>query len=193
VLHQNPLLTLLGRRGRGEVVEVLCRRPAHAWSVRDLARFADVGPMAASRAVRELSALGAVEVLRPGRDARIRLLAASPAGAWLAALAVPDLRAAVGEAFAKAYRRPPGVTRLSRWIHPDDDAASPLCPTRIAILTHRDPEAALAPAGAALDAVRRKGLAAPDVSAWSVASLEPRDAVARAILAGVALPARSGR
>lgn len=184
VLLDNPLLQMLGRRGRGAVVEVLRRGPAHGWSVRDLARFADVAPVVASRTVRELAALGAVEVLRPGRDAQVRLTPGTPAGAWLAALRVPDLRDAVCQAFARRYRFPLGVTRVANWRHPHDDQASPLAPTRIAIITNRLEEDALEAAGPALDAVRAMGLPTPDVSAWTAAALRDGDAVAKAILAG---------
>lgn len=91
MLQDNPILLVLGRRGRGAVVEALVRNPRRAWSVRDLARLADVQPMAASRAVRELEALGAVEIVRPGREAQVRFLPRSVAGAFLSTLEVPDL------------------------------------------------------------------------------------------------------
>ncbi|MES2153653.1 MAG: hypothetical protein V4510_00775 [bacterium] len=91
MLVENPLLAFLGRRGRGAVVEALRRNPARLWSVRDLARFADVAPMVASRAARELQALGALDVVRPGREVRMRFLPDSPAGFFLANLEVPDV------------------------------------------------------------------------------------------------------
>jgi hypothetical protein len=191
VLEPNPLLALLGRRGRGAVVEALRRNPRREWSVRELARFADVAPMVASRAVRELAALGAVEALRPGRDVRARFLPGSPAGAWLAGLVVPDLRQAVADGFARRYPWPAGVTRLVLWRHPDDDPASPESPTRIAVLTNRDPAEALEAAGSALDGLRVAGLPIPDLSAWVAGELSQEDPVARAILGGLPLTSRS--
>jgi hypothetical protein len=187
VLPDNPLLTLLGRRGRGAVAETLLRAPQRTWSVRDLARFADVAPMVASRTVRELAALGAVEVLRPGRDARIRLRFGSPAARWLAASGAPDLHGEAAAAFATAYGAVPGVTRLLRWRHPDDEPADPLAPLRIALVTARSPEAALDAAGPGLDALAREGWPAPEVTAWRPADLRGEDPVARAIAAGIPL------
>ncbi|MFO1533515.1 MAG: hypothetical protein ABR562_07470 [Thermoplasmatota archaeon] len=94
MLIDNPILAFLGRRGRGAVVEALRRNPGRQWTVRDLARFADVAPMVASRAARELVALGALEAVRPGREARMRFLPGSVAGRFLAALDVPDVERA---------------------------------------------------------------------------------------------------
>ena len=90
MLNDNPLLAFLGRRGRGAVVEALRRNPNRSLSVRELARLADVAPMVASRAVRELEALRAVAVARRGREVAVRLDAASPAGAFLATVKVPS-------------------------------------------------------------------------------------------------------
>lgn len=90
MLNDNPLLAFLGKRGRGAVVEALRRNAQRPLHVRELARLADVAPMVASRAVRELRALGAVEVGRRGREVTVRLDAATTAGAFLAAVAVPD-------------------------------------------------------------------------------------------------------
>lgn len=90
MLNDNPLLAFLGKRGRGAVVEALRRNPGRALHVRELARLADVAPMVASRAVRELEALRAVAVTRRGRDVAVRLDAATKAGAFLAAVAAPD-------------------------------------------------------------------------------------------------------
>jgi DNA-binding transcriptional regulator YhcF (GntR family) len=90
VLNDNPLLAFLGRRGRGAVVEALRRNAGRFLHVRELARLADVAPMVASRAIRELEALRAVEVSRRGKSLAIRLDAASRAGAFLATVAVPD-------------------------------------------------------------------------------------------------------
>lgn len=90
VLNDNPLLAFLGRRGRGAVVEALRRNRGRPLHVRELARLADVAPMVASRAVRELQALRAVEVSRTGRLLAARIDPGSPAGAFLAAVEVPD-------------------------------------------------------------------------------------------------------
>ena len=90
MLNDNPLLAFLGRRGRGAVVEALRRNRARPLHVRKLARLADVAPMVASRAARELQALRAVEVSRSGRLLAIRLDARTPAGAFLATVDVPD-------------------------------------------------------------------------------------------------------
>lgn len=91
MLHDNPILVMLGRRGRGAVVEALVRNPRRAWGVRDLARLADVSPMTASRTVRELSLLGAVQVRRAGRESEVRFLPDSVVGAFLARLDAPDV------------------------------------------------------------------------------------------------------
>lgn len=90
MLNDNPLLAFLGKRGRGAVVEALRRNPGKALHVRELARLADVAPMAASRAVRELEALGAVDVRRKGRDVAVRLDEATKGGAFLATVTAPD-------------------------------------------------------------------------------------------------------
>ena len=90
MLNDNPLLAFLGKRGRGAVVEALRRNPGHALHVRELARLADVAPMVASRALRELEALGALDISRRGRDVTARLDAASKAGAFLATVTAPD-------------------------------------------------------------------------------------------------------
>lgn len=91
MLNDNPLLAFLGRRGRGAVVEALRRNPNRALSVRELARLADVAPMVASRAVGELRRFGAVALQQDGKALRVRFLAGSPVGAFLARLDVPDL------------------------------------------------------------------------------------------------------
>lgn len=90
MLHDNPLLAFLGKRGRGAVVEALRRNPGRPLHIRELARLADVAPMVASRAVRELDALRAVVVTRRGRDVTVRLDATTKAGAFLADAQVPD-------------------------------------------------------------------------------------------------------
>lgn len=91
MLNDNPLLAMLGRKGRGAVVEVLRRSSRKAWGIRELAQFAAVDPMTASRAVGELEALGAVEVRRRGRDVEVRWRPDSVAGAWLSAIEAPEL------------------------------------------------------------------------------------------------------
>ena len=90
MLNDNPLLAFLGKRGRGAVVEALRRNPGRALHVRELARLADVAPMVASRAVRELEALRALQVARRGREVEVRLDAGTKAGAFLASVAAPD-------------------------------------------------------------------------------------------------------
>jgi len=186
VLLDNPLLTLLGRRGRGAVVEALRRAPRRSWTVRDLARFADVPPAVASRAARELAALGAVGFQRPGRDGAVRFLPESRAGAWLAALDAPDVRGETARAFAAAYRPVAGFVGLRRWTDPGDDPVSPLAPCRIAVLVRRGEEAAVDAIGPALDAVREAGLPAPEAAVFRVDRLGD-DAMGQAILAGAPL------
>ena len=90
MLNDNPVVVMLGRRGRGAVVEALRRNPGRMLHVRELARLADVPPMVATRAVRELSALRAVVVRREARRVAVRLDAQSRVGAFLATLEVPD-------------------------------------------------------------------------------------------------------
>jgi DNA-binding transcriptional regulator YhcF (GntR family) len=90
VLNDNPLLSFLGKRGRGAVVEALRRNPQRMLKVRELGRLADVAPMVASRAFRELEALGAVQVSRKGRKLAVRLDLSTVAGRFLGSLAVPD-------------------------------------------------------------------------------------------------------
>lgn len=89
MLNDNPLLAFLGRRGRGAVVEALRRNRNRNLSVRELARLADVAPMVASRAVRELEALRALAVQRRGRNVAVRLDGDNPAGRFLATVDVP--------------------------------------------------------------------------------------------------------
>lgn len=90
MLNDNPLLAFLGRKGRGAVVEALRRNTNRPLHVRELARLADVAPMVASRATRELQSLGAVELSRQGRLLAMRLNPDSRAGAFLAKVVVPD-------------------------------------------------------------------------------------------------------
>ena len=90
MLNDNPLLAFLGKRGRGAVVEALRRNRGRPLHVRELARLADVAPMVASRAIRELGALRAVEVSRRGKLLAVSLDADTAAGAFLASVEVPD-------------------------------------------------------------------------------------------------------
>lgn len=181
VLRDNPVLTMLGRRGRGDVVQALLEAP-RTWSVRALARAAGVHAATAARTVKELEALGAVDVVRPGRDARLRLNA-SPVAQALAALRVPDVRGRAAATFAAAYgHRAPCL----RWQAPGEHDADPLVPTRIAVRAEDD--AAVDAVGPALDAVRAAGWPAPDITWHDV--LDPADATARAILQGTPLTAR---
>ncbi|MEK6976327.1 MAG: hypothetical protein AABY18_08305 [Candidatus Thermoplasmatota archaeon] len=90
MLNDNPLLAFLGKRGRGAVVEALRRNPGRPLHIRELARLADVAPMVASRAARELAALRAVHVSREGRLLALRLDLKSPAGEFLASVSPPD-------------------------------------------------------------------------------------------------------
>lgn len=90
MLNDNPLLAFLGRRGRGAVVEALRRNRARPLHVRELARLADVAPMVASRAIRELAAMRAIETARRGKLVTVRLDDMSAAGAFLASVEVPD-------------------------------------------------------------------------------------------------------
>ena len=90
MLNDNPLLAFLGKRGRGAVVEALRRNPTRPLHVRELARLADVAPMVASRAVRELAALNAIASSRRGRLLAVRLDVGTPSGAFLATIHAPD-------------------------------------------------------------------------------------------------------
>ncbi len=179
VFRDHPLLTVLGRRGRGAVLDVLMDRQHH--SIRGLARAADVPPATAARAVQELEVLGAVEVLRPGRDAQVRLRADTAIGGALFHLRLPDLRPSAAIAFAQAYTGP--ARAMLRWQAPDDVPSDPLCPTRIAIITP-DIDDALDAVGPALDAVEAAGWPAPEVAAWAPDELDRDDPIGAAILAG---------
>lgn len=182
-LADNPLLTLLGRRGRGAVVETL-RASGGPWSVRALARASGVAAMTVSRAVRELAALGIVDTYRPGRDQVVQWRAASAGAAVIAALRPPDLRSEGCRVFAASYRRP-GAT-LVQWWMPGDDPADPLTPARLGILVRHpdDEEAALDAIGPALDAVESAGWARPQATVHVGPLLSDADEVARAIRAG---------
>ncbi|MHB8634245.1 MAG: hypothetical protein ACYDBQ_09835 [Thermoplasmatota archaeon] len=180
-MEANPLLSIAGRAGRLEVIRALRDDPTKSWGIRELAVATGIPPMAVSRAVRELAAVAAAETKRPGRQARVRWLANSPAGRWLGTLEAPDLRRAVLDTFAANLRHP---ARVVLWTKPGDDPGDPRVPTRIALLVQDGEEAALDASGAALDAVAGVALPAPDVAAFLEGDLDPADAVAKAILAG---------
>ncbi len=184
VLRQHPLLTVLGRRGRGAVVDALCGAPDQTWSVRGLARQAKVQPATAARAVQELEALAALEVIRPGRDAQVKLRPDTEMGRALLWLRLPDVRLGACKAFAASFGHPQGVRQLLRWTMAGDHPGDPLCPTRIAVVCRDDPEPALDAVGAALDGVREAGWPAPDVTVWTRDDLVPDDPMAAAILEG---------
>ncbi len=184
VLRHHPLLTVLGRRGRGAVVDALCSAPDQTWSVRGLAREAGVQPATAARAVQELEALAALEVLRPGRDAHVQLRRDTEMGGALLRLRLPDVRQGTCQAFAASFGHPEGVRQLLRWAAPEDHSADPLCRTRIAVICRDDSEPALDAVGPALDGVREAGWPAPDVTVWTRDELVPDDRMAVAILEG---------
>lgn len=186
----NPLLAMLGRRGRGAIVDALRADPDHAWTLRGLARSADIPHTVAARAVRELQALGAVEANRPGRDARIRWLPDRPAARWLATLDPPNLAAAAAQRFAAAVPRQPPITRLLWWRATGDTPADPLCPVRVAIVWRGGPddeEAALEAADAGLDAVAAAGLPHILVNTVSEEALRSGDATAQDMARGQSL------
>lgn len=179
-----PLLTLLGRRGRGAVVDALVGAPDREWSVRALARAGRVTATTASRAVRELENLGAVEVMRPGRDAVVSFRRDTIVGRMLTGMHLMDLRQAAAERFAAAYRPPAGVRAVHWWTDVPDHPAMPEVPTRIAVLCARSTDRALDAVGPALDLIRNDGFPQPDVTVWTMAELLDDDPVARAILGG---------
>lgn len=188
-LEGNPLLTVLGRRGRGAVIDALRDRPEATWNVRDLARAADVAPMVASRAVAELAALGVVERFRPGRDMVVRWRSETAASKALAAFDPPDVRQAGVHAFASSYPRRPG-RRVVAWTAPSDDPRDPLCPSRVAIIVdaQAEEEVALDDVGQALDATYQGGWPIPDATVFVRADLAAGDPLALAVLAGRSLP-----
>lgn len=183
-LADQPLLTCLGRRGRGAVADALLSAPDRDWSVRALARAAKVTATTASRAVRELENLGAVTMMRPGRDAVVRFMPEAAAGRDLAALRLMDLRRATAERFASAMDPPSGVRAIHWWSDVPDHPALPEVPTRIAVLCTRGTGRALEAVGPALDTLREEGLPQPDVTVWRLSELGADDPVAKAILAG---------
>lgn len=181
-LADHPLLTVLGRRGRGAVLDAVLGAPERTWTVRDLARAAELHPMVASRSVHELAALGIVEAFRPGRAMRIRLLPDSAAARIAAALHVPDLRRRGADTFAAAYAGP-SRARLVHWQEHGDDPADPLCPCRVAVLVRGGDDDAFDAVGPALDAVAEAGWPRPDVTVL-VRSMLADDPASRAVRAG---------
>ncbi len=141
--------------------------------------------MTASRAVKELSALGVVDQYRPGRALVVQWRSAAAAAQRLAAFDADDLRRRGAEAFAQAYQPATGRTLLS-WNMPDDDPSDPLVPARVAVIVTRTEQEddALDDVGPALDLVHAAGWPRPDVTVFVRSDLEPGDDVARAVLAG---------
>ncbi len=175
VLADHPLLTSLGRRGRGAVLDSLLGAAAPQ-SVRDLARATGLAPGIVSRAIDEFTALGLVDVLRPGRAARIQLNEASPWVPWLRRSPPPGIAAVV----AAAYE---GPGRLMQWSDAGERRDDPHSPVRIAIITD-DEDAALDAIGPTLDAVREAGWPAPELTAWDESMLDADDPVGARILSG---------
>ncbi|MGB1697576.1 MAG: hypothetical protein ACPHK8_04175 [Thermoplasmatota archaeon] len=175
----NPLLTFLGRKGRGAVLDALLEPQARNrnWTLRELARAAGVHAMAAKRAVAELEVLGVVEQFRPGRSMVIALQQTSAAAKALAAFNPPQLWQESVRTFAAAYQGPGSLVQYRR---PLDRADDPLCPARIAILTRQDAWDQL---DAGLDAVAAAGWPRPDVIVVAREELEG-DEEGAAILAG---------
>lgn len=186
MLRDNPLLTFLGRRGRGAVVDALRGDPERSWNVRDLARAADVPVITASRTVRELEALGVVDAYRPGRDKVVRWEPGSAVAQALLPFVVPDLRGESARAAAAALVLPPGA-RAVHWRMPDDDTADPSCPTRVAVLCRNaDEDDVLDAIGPALDAVADAGWPRPEVTVVP-RSMLGNDVTSDAVRSGVPL------
>lgn len=179
MLADNALLTVLGRRGRGAVVEALRADPHATWTVREIARAADVAPMTASRAIKELAALGVLDVFRPGRDMVVRWEQDAAASRVLADLVVPDFKAEGVAQFAEAYPR-----RVVQWVHPDDEPSDPLTPARLAVIVRSGEDEALDDVGPALDAVHAAGWPRPEVTVFRRDDLDLDDPVAMAVLEG---------
>lgn len=170
VLADNPLLTVLGRRGAGAVLDVL-RAEDGPWTVRGLARAANVQPSTAGRVVRDLEALEALDKIRPGRDAVIRWRT-GPVADLLRGLEVPDVRARTLATFRAGFKGP------AESVHPfraaGDTVGDPHTPLRIVVLS-QDEDAAWDAVGPALDAVREAGWPAPDVAVHDPRDLDPTD------------------
>lgn len=178
VLADHPLLTSLGRRGRGAVMDALLQADGTR-SVRDLARAAGVAAGIASRAVDEFQALGLVDVIRPGRAAQVRINEQSPWVPWLRRSPPPGIASVVAASYD-------GPGRLVQWSDAGERPDDPHSPVRIAIITD-DEEAALDAIGPTLDAVRDAGWPAPELTAWEASLLDPDDPVGARILSGRAL------
>jgi hypothetical protein len=183
----HPVLTVLGRRGRGAIVDAILADAAITWTVRGLSRAANVPAAVAARAAHELEALGAIEMLRPGRNAHIRWRPDAAAAQTIAQMVVPPFREAACRAFVQAIGQPGNVEIIRRWQQPEEHAADPLVPTRIAVICQGDVDAALDAVGPALDGVQQAGLPAPDVTVIDRDDLDAGDALGAAMLAGVAL------
>ncbi len=175
VLADHPLLTSLGRRGRGAVLDHLLAAPGPD-AIRSIARAAGVPPAVAARAIDEFEALGLVEKIRPGRAAQVQLNESSPWIPWLRRSPPPGIAAVV----AQAYQ---GPGRLLRWSDDGERPDDPFSPVRIAIITD-DEDDALDAVGPALDAVRQAGWPAPELTVWEESMLQPDDPVAVRILGG---------
>ncbi len=184
MLRDHPLLTLLGRRGRGAVVDALRQEPERQWNVRELAAAADVPVITASRAVRELDALGVVDSFRPGRDKVIQWDSQSAVARALVPFVVPDLRGEAARTAAAALAVPDRA-RIIFWQMPEDEPADPECPIRVAVLCRdADEELVLDAIGPALDAVAAAGWPRPDISVVPRSMLSDDDPVTQAVLAG---------
>ncbi len=150
------MLTLLGRAGRWEVIQTL--RQGGTWTVRDLARATGVNPMTSARTVQELANLEAVELARPGRDAKVTFRADTAVGAFLAALQVPSFR----EETLAIVEQWIGAAGIHEARLGTTQAGDPLAPTKVILVT-ADDEATWDEAPAILDAIRLAGLPPPDL------------------------------
>lgn len=181
----NRLLRFLGRRGRLDVLQAMRDDPREVWHIRELAHAAGVNAMTASRAVEELEAMDAVEVLRPGREMQVTWRRAV-ASRFLRTLQVPDLPRRSADTFEDHYRPPRRhriVAALYHWHDRGDDPGDPQDPIRVAIIVRRDEDVANDAIGPALDAVRRRGLPVPLAETVPQEMLGD-DRQSRAILAG---------
>ncbi len=177
VLADNPLLTVLGRRSAGAVLDEL-RAGFGPWTLRGLARAAGVPTATAGRVVDDLEALEALDKLRPGRDAVIRWRA-GPVADLLRGLEVPDVRARTLDAFRSGFHGP--FESIHAYRADGDTAGDPRTPLRIAILSLEEDEAWDA-VGPALDAVREAGWPAPDVTVFDPRELDLGDSTDAAVL-----------
>lgn len=143
-------------------------------SVRGIAREAEVALSTANRVISDLERLGAIQRLRPGRDALITWRQ-GPVGDWFATLQPPALDDATEATFAANYAGPGTVLR---WSEGD-------VPVRLAVLTG-DEDAAWDAIDAALDAVAEARWPSPDVSIHDPATLSPDDPVDAELLSRLA-------